>query len=518
MSNHKVRWLGAAVAVGLLAAACGSAREDSGESTAAAPAEEATAEPAEDTAPDDDGDGDEEPAATEDAGAADAGDDATDEAAAAEPTEEPTPDVPMFGDEPWPCGPGDASGATQQGITDETIKIGVGDDRGFPNSPGLNKEMTDSVNAVVAICNEMGGINGRMIETVLYDAAIFNAGQVILEACDQVFMLVGFGWSLDTGSEPDRVACGMGSVPGFTVSADAAHGPFMHQGVPNPADQANFGHGWIIENVIASEQGLDVTNSAAMFANYAATEETWEKIELSWPPNTNFEFPTEVIYNVTGEDDWTPFALQLKSSEADVVYYTGSCFPNYQGIRQAADVNEFDAIWTMETNFYEAGCRDANTDGAMDNSYIRMGYVPFEEAEFNAATADFLEIVEAAGVEPAVLGAQAVSSFLLWARAASSCGSDLTSDCVLEYISAVDEWTGHGLHIMTNPATNEAPECLAIVVLEGTEYKRVYPSEPATFACPADEGFDEWVVPVETVASEAALLDENRVSTKYTGG
>src|SRR4051794_25303867 len=50
-------------------------------------------------------------------------------------------DGTAFGDAPWPCGPGDASGATEQGVTDTEIRIASGDDRGFVNAPGLNHQM-----------------------------------------------------------------------------------------------------------------------------------------------------------------------------------------------------------------------------------------------------------------------------------------------------------------------------------------------------------------------------------------
>lgn len=103
-------------------------------------------------------------------------------------------DSVVFGDDlAWPCGPGDASGATEQGVTDDSITIVGGDDRGFAGAPGLNKEQTDALEAFVEACNEMGGINGRTVRLVVKDAAIFNAQQVMTEACDEAFMLVGHG-------------------------------------------------------------------------------------------------------------------------------------------------------------------------------------------------------------------------------------------------------------------------------------------------------------------------------------
>ena len=81
----------------------------------------------------------------------------------------------MFGNKPWPCGPGDASGETWQGVDDDSITIGVGDDRGFQASPGLNAHQTAAVINFIEKCNELGGINGRQIEYINYDAAILQA-------------------------------------------------------------------------------------------------------------------------------------------------------------------------------------------------------------------------------------------------------------------------------------------------------------------------------------------------------
>ena len=434
-----------------------------------------------------------------------------------EPVEEPVEvETPMFGDAQWPCGPGESTGSTAQGVTDDAIRIGVGDDRGFPQSPGLNKELTDALLVAIDVCNELGGIDGRRVEAIIYDAAIFDAGQVILEACDQAFMLVGHLWVLDGSVESERVACDLAAIPASTISADFSHGPFVAQPLPNPADQENFGVGWIMENVVAAEMGLDVSISAGIYPNFASSQEQWEKTSQSWGQNTGFEFPTALVFNATGEDDWTPFVLELKNRGTEVAYFLGTCLPDYQGIRQAAAINEVDLAWVGEPVFYDRVCADANADGGLDSTYLRMFFVPFEEAEHNKATADFLEMVRAGGVKPSILGAQAVSAFLLWARAATTCGSELTQECVLDQVATIGEWTGHGLHVAADPTSKEKPPCVAVVELKGAGYRRVFPTEPATFACAADVGDDNWVVTVETTASQAAQLDEDRVSTLYT--
>jgi len=141
-----------------------------------------------------------------------------------------------FGDLASPCGPGTATGATEQGVTDTAIHIGYGDDRGYAALPGLDQEMGDAVKGMIKWCNDQGGINGRQIVGDYYDAAILQVNTVMQEACKADFMLVGEGWALDEAAEGTRVDCNLAAVPGFTVGPDFANGPMMYQGVPNPVD------------------------------------------------------------------------------------------------------------------------------------------------------------------------------------------------------------------------------------------------------------------------------------------
>src|SRR5690349_21056199 len=69
----------------------------------------------------------------------------------------PTPkSVTAFGDLSSPCGEGDASGATERGVTDTSITIGYGDDAGFQQTPGLSHELSDAMKAMIDWCNDQG--------------------------------------------------------------------------------------------------------------------------------------------------------------------------------------------------------------------------------------------------------------------------------------------------------------------------------------------------------------------------
>ena len=511
--------IGLAAVLALMASACGSDRETgttAATATTAPTATEAPAPAATDAGDQDGGETDDQAdddTASGETADGDADTDAapapTTTAPAPEPAEEPDdPAVPVFGNLEWPCGPGDGLGATDQGVTDDRIVIGGGDDRGFVGSPGLNRAQTDALEAFVSYCNSLGGINGRTVELVVYDAAIFEVAARMAEACDQVFMLVGQGFALDQSGEELRQGCGLASVPAWSVSADFAHAPLMYQSVPNPGDQQAMSQAFQMAELFPGAIG----DSAAMFANFGATIETKDKVTASWP-NAGYEFDLEIPYNVLGEEDWTPFVLQLKDAGIAHVHYVGSCIPNYQELRQSAVVNDYEAIWTVEANFYEAICAEANIDGAMDDTYIRLVHIPFEEADASQAMRDFLAVLEAGEVEPSLLGMQSATSFLLWAVGARACGSELTRQCVLDNIGALENWNAGGLQVPTVPSGNDTPVCGLLIEMEGTGYQRVAPSEPGTFECESS-----WRVTVATDAVEAADLDENRISQLYSSG
>jgi ABC-type branched-subunit amino acid transport system substrate-binding protein len=371
--------------------------------------------------------------------------------------------------------------------------------------------MTDAMKALVDKCNELGGINGRQITLNYYDAQLLNVGPAIQGACDDGnFFLVGEGWAFDSNQEEIRLACGLPAVPAYTVSAAFAMGKDVFNSVPNPADETPAGAFAQTAQVL----GDAVKHAGTLVANYSATQETGAKA-VAAAPNYGWEWAeTSLEYNIGGEPDWTPFVKQLQDAGVQTVFWSGSCLPNLQLYAQAAQANGYDAPIVTDTNHYEAKCAAANTDGALDNLYIRMSYIPFEEADVNPATKDYLDLLAASGGDTSQLGMQATSSFLLWATAASDCGAELTRACVLTNLSNTHSWTGHGLHAEDDPGGNHPPSCTVLIRLQGTEYKRVAPEEPGTYDCDPS-----WIAPLSGLpALDAAKLDANRISQQYSGG
>ena len=504
MRHTSVRFVAAFAAFAVMATACGKDRDSSADTTVAA-AVTATSV-ASTTAP-----------TTADSTATSEGtatsDSTSDSVVDTTPVTDAAPTGPMFGDAPWPCSAGDGANTdsgSEVGVTADSIAIASGDDAGYAGSPGLNHQITDAMKALVAKCNELGGINGRQITLNYYDAELFNVGPAMQSACDGGnFMLVGEGWAFDGNQEEIRLACGLPAVPTYTVSAAFAMGKDVFQGVPNPADETPAG----VFAQTTKLLGDAVQHVGMLVGNYSATQETRDKVVAAAPAFGWSFAETSLEYSITGEADWTPFVKQLQEAGATAVGWSGSCLPNLQLFAQAAKANGYDVPIITDANHYEQSCAAANTDGALDNLYVRMGFIPFEEADVNPATKDYVDLVTAAGGDISLLGAQATSSFMLWAQAASDCGAELTRACTLENLKNTNTWTGHGLHAETDPGGNHPPKCNIVLRLEGDTYVRVAPQERGTFECD-----DSWIAKLSGLpALDAAKLDANRISQQFTG-
>ncbi len=417
-----------------------------------------------------------------------------------------------FGDLTSPCGPGAASGATQLGVTDDSITIGYGDDAGYQGAPGLNHEMSDAVKAMIDWCNAQGGIEGRKVVGRYYDAKVLEASNAVQEACSQVFMLVGQGFALDGGSEPARLNCSLATVPGFTSNSEFAMAPLMVQPNPNPTD---FN---VVQQAAALARAFptQVKKAAVVYSSLPSTIDATEKM-LGTYTTQGFEFldACRQTYAIQGEADWKPIALRLKECGAEMVYFSGTPIPHFENLLDAAHQVGYDPIWFSETNFATPQLADWNVSGLGDDLYVRMTYTPLEQADVNPATQQYIDIVKGAGGDVSLLGAQSTSAFLLWATGAKECGSNLTSACVLQQLGQVHHWTGGGLHSPSDPGANLPGDCGMVMRLQGTEYVQWAPEERGTFEC--DPAFMVKVDPPLT--STASLkIDADRVSQKNRVG
>jgi hypothetical protein len=134
-----------------------------------------------------------------------------------------------------PCGEGDASGATDVGVTDTSITIATIQDIGGDLRPGLREDNLKAMQAFVRYCNRQGGINGRKLELNDYDSALLEALPAFEQACaDDNFAIVGEGVIFDDAGVEPIAECGIPTVPAFSTTAARQLSDLTFPPSPNP--------------------------------------------------------------------------------------------------------------------------------------------------------------------------------------------------------------------------------------------------------------------------------------------
>ena len=411
-----------------------------------------------------------------------------------------------FGTLPSPCGKGHDTGATDKGVTNSTINLAYGDDRGFSGLPGLDQEMGDAVKDMISWCNAQGGIGGRKIVGDYYDAAVTNVGSAITQACAKDFMLVGEGFALDGTAEQTRLGCNLAAVPGFTVAPVVANAYEMYQASPNPANASPVSSAYEAEKLFGSktkkvgvyDSTLSTQESSTAKAVQAFTEAGWKFL-----PNCT----ASIDYN--GEANYTPFMQKLQSCGAQIIFNDATPGPTLYGAFEAENQIGYDPIWVMDSGAYTAAFAQWNTEGLANNAYVRLSYEPLEAAKVVPAVSQYLSIVKKYGGLTSQLGEQATSSFLLWATEAKACGSTLTRQCMINHLAKVTSWTGGGLNASGNPSKNIPPNCGLLMKLDGTKWVQAYPKKLGTFDCSS-----KYVVP-NTGSVIGTPLNAQGYATQY---
>ena len=396
------------------------------------------------------------------------------------PTATTTAASATFGSLTSPCGPGDATGATDVGVTEDSVTIGYGDDAGFAALPGAGHEMSDAVTSLITWCNEQGGINGRQVKGNYYDAKITEVANAMTEACQGgVFMMVGEGFVFDGGQEQARLGCDLPAIPAYGTSSAFSNGELTYQPSPNPIDRAATNlPAWYAETY--PDKAARV---ALIAAALGASTDTADKQKSAWPKVGVTFLPCDQQYNISGEADWKPFVQHLKDCGAEAVSFIGTPNPSLENLLQAADQLDYHPDWLVDASFYDRSFAAWNTDGWGDSVYVQMGFAPFEHASEVPATQDYLDIVAAAGGDTSGLGVHSASAFLMWATAAQACGSDLTRTCVLDQIGQMHDWDGGGLTGPADVGANLTSECGIVLRLQGTTWVQTNPTEGGSFDC-----------------------------------
>ena len=375
---------------------------------------------------------------------------------------------------------GSGAGATDVGVTDDAITIGVvADLTGVV--PGLFKSAPDAVKAYAEMVNEAGGIHGRQLVVEVFDTGTNDNGNRLAyeEACGAVFASVGSESAFDSGGIDAVTECGFPHLAGFTTDDAIDELPFVFP--RTTVGYLNVGPArWFAEEFPEA-----VANAAIVHGNIPVTERSADQL-IEARESVGWSFTYRQAAG-TLESNYTPIALELKN----------------QGIQALTWVYDVNNIVRLQKSMREQGVSipvvDVTTQGysqdyleaagpAAEGSYVGLTHVLLEEADEIPALEEYVTwLAEVAPDEdPTSNGLQAWIRAEMFVEAATAVGPELTRDALIAELEGMTGFDADGLIPpidVGDPIPKEA--CFVIAQVRDGAYVRVFPE--SGFHCSADD-------------------------------
>jgi hypothetical protein len=375
-----------------------------------------------------------------------------------------------FGDMGTVCQDGQPGPTPDEpGITDEQIHIGSVTDKGADARPGLTQEMYDSAVAFAEWCNENGGINGRELVVDDLDARLTEYPQRIETACQEDFALVGGGAVFDNADNGARVECGLINIAGYAVTPDARAADLQVQPLPNPVYQ--YPHQQYLR---MQELYPEVDKYAVLWVDIPGPATVHQQL-VETLETVGYDVVYDRAYAAMNEQGWPTFIQEMQDEGVEAVEIIGEpdYFVSLLSAMQTADW--YPEFITTAPNMYDQRVEEEAAPAANAPVYMRNAFPTFDMTDEVDAVADYQELMETYNPDgrfPALLGAQSLSAWLLFAKSAVECGENLTRQCVLDTAFATTDWTAGGLHAPTTPGNLQTPVCAQLMTLttEGFAY------------------------------------------------
>lgn len=360
-----------------------------------------------------------------------------------------------FGDLGTVCGSGQHTKASAQGVTADTIEIGVFSDLGFTKNP----EFIDAAKVFAGWCNDHGGIGGRTVELAIHDTNLTEVRQRMIEACRGDFALVGGGSGLDALGVKDRLSCLLPSFPAQVAQARSVGADLEISASPTALPHHDSYTGfrrWLVTEAYPDSLGKVGFISADSPVSKVLGEKGKESFRAQ-----GATIVYDDLYPIAGVSNWAPFAQGIKEKGVRGLIFNGEP-RQLSKLEEALTSIEYRLDWIDATNnnYSPAFLKEAsNSIGFQNNVADLGGVVPFEKADSVPAMKQVESMFDkyAPGTEITFPQLRAISAWLLFAKSAASCGDDLTRRCVYDAASSEKAWTAGGLQAPVNLSNRDAP-------------------------------------------------------------
>lgn len=358
-----------------------------------------------------------------------------------------------FGDLKGVCQGGKPTSAPAQGVTATQIKLGVFSDVGFTKNP----EFVDAAKVFTSWCDAAGGVDGRKLVATTRDTRLVQVQQQMIQSCQDDFAMVGGGSALDGLGVRTRLSCLLPAFPaqvsqpgnvGSDLQVDPTGGPsyFRYTGFFT----------WLFKQAYpssASSVGIIAGDSPVTTVTNAYTKEAVTALGGT--------VTYDDLYPAQGVSDWTPYAQAIKSKGVKGLEFLGD-FASLAKLEQVLTSINYKLDWIDANNnaYGPAFLQLAGPSVAFQNNLADLsGVYPLEKASDNPAARQLVDLFAryAPGEQVTLPAERAFATWVLFAKAAASCGDALTRRCVYDAARKETDWTAGGLIASVDLSQKDTP-------------------------------------------------------------
>jgi ABC-type branched-subunit amino acid transport system substrate-binding protein len=369
-----------------------------------------------------------------------------------------------------PAAAATCTGASGPGVAGGTLSVGVLSDLTGP-IPGLFASTVKAVNAWAGSVNSRGGVCGLTIQVKAIDSKT-NQGDNragALQACNDVFALVGSMSAFDQGGAPEIDNCGIPDLSAMPTSVERGAAANTYAAFPNVGKYYVMGPPTYVK-----QQFPDAITKAAIIWTDAAVPAFNAQKRIEAESTIGYDFIYTRAVSST-EANYTPYVIDMRSKGVQYVSMISE-YTNIGRLVQAFRQQNYNpAVFDFDSAVYD-GRWVATYGDAVEGALAFINTVPLEEAGSNPELQLYTQwLGQTGGGNPDYFGIYAWSAGRLFEQAASSVKGELTREALLAAVQGIHSWDGHGMHAAHDVGAKTPSPCFMYVQASGGAFVRKYP-------------------------------------------
>jgi hypothetical protein len=410
--------------------------------------------------------------------------------------------------------------ATDVGVTPTDITIEVMADVGSPLAPGLFQGNIDAVNAFAAYVNAHGGVACRKLAVRTWDSKLDPSesknGQI--DSCQNALAMVGTNALFNPDVTPmntcvDKAAqpTGLPDIAAVTADVNEQCGPtvFNVQGVPQ---KCPVSPGPRVVTVPVGAVKWQLQQNPGLHGLYLVAGDLPSTIQVETPTIAGFVQAgmvwdaTPKVSGLDAQPAYTP-RVQIARTKGSTYVFDGSNDVAMVRMRKEAAAQGLTSVkvWDCTIACYTKAFL-AQGGANVEGTYISMGFLPFEEASYNAEDQAYVNAVGPSKADSFGAGAwQTAVAFktAVDAIVAKSGPNGLTRANLMQALRGLTSFTANGwLGTKSLQGPNAISPCFMVAQVRNGKFVRVYPTQPGTMDCNPSNLL---TVTIDPVAAAAAV-------------